>query len=296
MNEITIEGKTYISSRRAAEITGYAKDYVSQLCRDGYVEATMVGRSWYVLESSIKAHRFGKTDKKKETEDEKTLPTDTKEDTWVPAVYVAEPLPAVIPVMQVQSHTVSVPKTILWDRSTVTMAPPVQENVLPSMQEAWQEWFASNTQRRIETEEVIEERNNSSIEKEQEEQKDEEEPISPEPLPSPLVNNSVETVYTENQYIRPTLSEVKHIDIKPLSPAQEAIIKQGGRKASKNAVNATKIKETSSIANAVIASLAFVACAVAFVGTGFADKYISASVFHSNRIVSFLEGKSVVER
>ena len=59
MDEILIEEKKYISSKRAAKITGYAKDYVGQLCREGRVPARLVGRSWYVLESAIQDHRFG---------------------------------------------------------------------------------------------------------------------------------------------------------------------------------------------------------------------------------------------
>lgn len=59
MDELTIDDKKYISSKRAAQITGYAKDYIGQLCREGYVEARRVGRSWYVLEAAIKDHRFG---------------------------------------------------------------------------------------------------------------------------------------------------------------------------------------------------------------------------------------------
>lgn len=60
MDEILIEDKKYISSKRAAKITGYAKDYVGQLCREGRVPARLVGRSWYVLESALQDHRFGK--------------------------------------------------------------------------------------------------------------------------------------------------------------------------------------------------------------------------------------------
>src|SRR3989344_7134 len=59
MDELIIDEKKYVSSKRAAEITGYAKDYVGQLCRGGYVPAKRVGRNWYVLESAIKDHRFG---------------------------------------------------------------------------------------------------------------------------------------------------------------------------------------------------------------------------------------------
>ena len=59
MDEITIDEKKYISSKRAAKITGYAKDYVGQLCREGRVPARLIGRNWYVLESAIQDHRFG---------------------------------------------------------------------------------------------------------------------------------------------------------------------------------------------------------------------------------------------
>lgn len=53
MDELEIKGKKYISSRRAAELTGYAKDYIGQLARAGKVPGTRVGRSWYVDEESL---------------------------------------------------------------------------------------------------------------------------------------------------------------------------------------------------------------------------------------------------
>ncbi len=59
MDELQIDDKKYVSSKRAAELTGYAKDYVGQLCREGKIEARLVGRSWYILESAIQDHRFG---------------------------------------------------------------------------------------------------------------------------------------------------------------------------------------------------------------------------------------------
>lgn len=61
MNELDIQGKKYISSKRAAEITGYAKDYVGQLARQGKVPATRVGRAWYVDEEAIILHSQGKS-------------------------------------------------------------------------------------------------------------------------------------------------------------------------------------------------------------------------------------------
>lgn len=59
MDEILIGEKKYVSSKQAAKVTGYAKDYVGQLCREGRVPARLVGRSWYVLESALHDHRFG---------------------------------------------------------------------------------------------------------------------------------------------------------------------------------------------------------------------------------------------
>jgi len=56
MDSIDIGGRRYISSKRAAEITGYAKDYVGQLARGEKVLATRVGRAWYVDEIAIKEH------------------------------------------------------------------------------------------------------------------------------------------------------------------------------------------------------------------------------------------------
>jgi len=58
MNELTLDGKIYVSSKRAAELTGYAKDYVGQLCREGRVESRLVGRNWYVLKDAIKDRKF----------------------------------------------------------------------------------------------------------------------------------------------------------------------------------------------------------------------------------------------
>ena len=57
MDELVVDGEKYISSKRAARLSGYAKDYIGQLCRAGKIESKMVGRSWYVKESAIKDHR-----------------------------------------------------------------------------------------------------------------------------------------------------------------------------------------------------------------------------------------------
>ena len=72
MDEIIIEEKKYVSSKQAAKITGYAKDYIGQLCREGRVPARLVGRSWYVLESAIQDHRFGNQEAEEPKETVKT--------------------------------------------------------------------------------------------------------------------------------------------------------------------------------------------------------------------------------
>lgn len=55
MDELEIQGKKYISSKRASELTGYAKDYVGQLARAGKIPGTRVGRAWYVDEGALRA-------------------------------------------------------------------------------------------------------------------------------------------------------------------------------------------------------------------------------------------------
>lgn len=55
--DLYFDGKKYISSSRAAKISGYVNDYIGQLCRDGKLEARMVGRSWYVGLESLIQHK-----------------------------------------------------------------------------------------------------------------------------------------------------------------------------------------------------------------------------------------------
>lgn len=57
MDTISFKGETYIKGSKIAEELGYTADYVGQLCRSRQVEGTLVGRSWYVSEKSIRAHK-----------------------------------------------------------------------------------------------------------------------------------------------------------------------------------------------------------------------------------------------
>lgn len=56
-DEISIEGKEYISSKRASEISGYAQDYIGQLARRGAIDAQRIGGLWYVLMASLEAYK-----------------------------------------------------------------------------------------------------------------------------------------------------------------------------------------------------------------------------------------------
>jgi hypothetical protein len=90
MDEIIIEEKKYISSKQAAKITGYAKDYIGQLCREGRVSARLVGRNWYVLQTAIQDHRFGDPEiepekeivKSEETTTSAPKPTQDIQESW----------------------------------------------------------------------------------------------------------------------------------------------------------------------------------------------------------------------
>ncbi len=57
MEEISLKGEKYIKATILAEKLGYTSDYVGQLCRGKQVKATLVGRSWYVNEESLRKHK-----------------------------------------------------------------------------------------------------------------------------------------------------------------------------------------------------------------------------------------------
>ncbi len=54
---ISLEGKDYLSTAHAADLTGYHKDYVGQLAREGIVLSRQVGSRWYVDRAAILAHK-----------------------------------------------------------------------------------------------------------------------------------------------------------------------------------------------------------------------------------------------
>lgn len=116
MDEILIEEKKYISSKRAAKVTGYAKDYIGQLCREGRVPARLVGRSWYVLETAIQDHRFGSQE-------------------------VAQEKPVEISASRYEASPVEVLPTVnrMRDEEIESSAEENSEGV--KISDSWREWF-----------------------------------------------------------------------------------------------------------------------------------------------------------
>ena len=139
MDSLEFDGQVYVSTKRAAEITGYAKDYVGQLCREGRVTARLVGRSWYVSESSIKEHRFGAEAVAEETEVQEPIEEPKEE--------VAEQIVEEKEIKTAQYVTEEVtPLPSLEDEKETGETTPVES--------AWKEWFDT---RKPEPKEVKEE-------------------------------------------------------------------------------------------------------------------------------------------
>ncbi|MCX6701849.1 MAG: hypothetical protein NTX96_01480, partial [Candidatus Zambryskibacteria bacterium] len=59
-NFLKIEDR-YISVKEASLLTGYAKDYISKLCRQQLVVSKMIGRAWFVDEESILKYKNAPT-------------------------------------------------------------------------------------------------------------------------------------------------------------------------------------------------------------------------------------------
>ncbi len=153
MDELTIDGKTYLSSKQAAKVTGYAKDYIGQLCREGRVEAKLVGRSWYVYEPSLKEHRFNdERVKQKNRSRSVDAAANATKDEGVPSQ--AERQTAQVEVSDI-SNIEAVWEQPAYISETVTPLPAFEKKnerqssedtsqaTLSEMQAAWQDWFAT---------------------------------------------------------------------------------------------------------------------------------------------------------
>ncbi len=150
MDELTLNNEKYISSKRAAKITGYTKDYVGQLCREGKIIAQLVGRNWYISESSIRNHRF-------ELEDSSLAHTstiskhiakskDTQHHTLHDTVRYVHNDVDIIPLLKKKETIAEVRKiNTPQDFHKKEYSQKEKSDILSTMQSAWQEWFTTTT-------------------------------------------------------------------------------------------------------------------------------------------------------
>lgn len=135
MDEILIEGSKYVSSKQATKLTGYAKDYIGQLCREGRVPARLVGRSWYVLETAITNHRFGKDKDGAQGEDASpvTPAAPAASPAWESPRYETtpvEPLPP--PALFTEIEDASLTHDTTGDEGDISKR----------LEDSWKEWFS----------------------------------------------------------------------------------------------------------------------------------------------------------
>ncbi len=156
MDEILIEEKKYVSSKQAAKITGYAKDYIGQLCREGRVPARLVGRSWYVLETAIRDHRFGDRVIEPVAETEERAPS-SLQSTWEPPRYESSPVEVLTFRNRQQEQEAATPVT---DQEETKDA----DGSTQHLQDVWQEFFNHAEETRQEAPAVIPESREQSVE------------------------------------------------------------------------------------------------------------------------------------
>jgi len=306
MDELTIEDKKYLSSKRAAQITGYAKDYVGQLCREGRVEARLVGRNWYILESSIMEHRFGT-----EEASESPAPSKTELDaTWKTPNYSPESIQ-------------TVPELTTKDPSTASQPRWPQDNqvVLSDMQSAWKEWFRNQGKeeekmlpdasemllpepetvpepiQELVAEESVDLTQFEAVEASPEEEVEEihiSRISEPEITPVPLTRPSMGDVIDIRRPLPPTRQSAYE------EPQQEEYVEEAyeaprTRKVTRREARRQRVPFAGGFAvQAVFISVACLAVVVAIIGSGFADSFLQRGNA-SNPVSNFLGGVSAVE-
>ena len=57
VGDISLDGKQYISSKRASDLSDYSQDYIGQLARGGYIDAKRVGGMWYISMDSLTSYK-----------------------------------------------------------------------------------------------------------------------------------------------------------------------------------------------------------------------------------------------
>jgi hypothetical protein len=68
METVVIANKTYVKAAHLAKQFRYTTDYIGQLCRADKVDCQLVGRSWFVTEASLLAHKDARYKENRSTE------------------------------------------------------------------------------------------------------------------------------------------------------------------------------------------------------------------------------------
>lgn len=275
MNEIIIDQKKYISSKQAAEITGYAKDYVGQLCREGRVPARLVGRSWYVLESAIQDHRFGSSHEsapktKKEEHESK------KEDSPLPPTWESPHYEAVQEESLPQINRLKATVSIEAESET----PEEHHDAVGRMRESWKQWFADTSGEQSEPEpEEVESEPEVSMEAPREEEPQTED--EPEPV-----------VETEEEPVSIAIHAIHHPEIatEAATYSEEAHVLDDRREAPREDSVPARVRSYRGL-TALVYFIMFCSVVIAVAGSGFMDKIII-----SDTQAGFLAGISVYNK
>lgn len=269
MDEVTIDGKTYVSSKRAAVLTGYAKDYIGQLCREGRVEARLVGRSWYVYEPSLKDHRFGASDKDSSVDGTENSDSSSEKPSiqavWEEPVYRPEevtPLPEITSREQQEEPT----KRNLHVEVQGEKVTPSRET--EGMQSAWESWFEKDPE---ENALLSVEENSSKIERETAER------------PTYFDDEGSGSVPVR---VLHDISPRNAVD--PLEPQKQVV-----RESSLQTGHKPK-KDRNVVLKAVLVAIMLLSISIAVVGLG-VPKTISWDILRTSGFVLFLEGTDIIK-
>ena len=317
MDELTIGDKIYISSKRAAAITGYAKDYVGQLCREGRVEATLVGRSWYVLESSIRTHRFGGDAQVNEAPSAETKTQEEPLRTWETPTYKPEPV-SEMPVVARRSVNLLDSTVQPANPETATVEPPVGPETVEDMQSAWREWFASRQEasmfenKQDDAEEPVEEEFIAVEDDEESDYRNQEEEVALNRVTEP---ETVDIEPIEETYDPiPSTPEIEEavslrrnysVDIQPAPVVYRVQPEQRKSDASVPEIRWSqpvpkKVKRVrrgkgSLAMKTALVCLSLFALVVAAIGSGAADPYIREAGFEYS-LLRFIAGASILDK
>ena len=255
MDEILIEEKKYISSKRAAKVTGYAKDYIGQLCREGRVPARLVGRAWYVLESAIQDHRFGDSGIEPEKSIETTPLVGKQDRSTLPSTWEA-------PRYETQSEEILPSINMLIEESSEPVDSRKKElSSSQNAQDSWRAWFDrfDHIGDAIESPEEVpaaQEENEQNLEViEEEAEKDDDTVVH---IPIHTISRSVPTD------LLPRHSEAKLPSNREREPAGHQVERR------RNKMNKTMVT-TVQIAGSLLAMTAVI---LAVIGSGYFDEYI----------------------